>query len=55
MKVFDVYFKGGRTVLMRKGLTEEQMDKFFNTLKWWEKQTLEVKAREIPEKDEQER
>ncbi len=56
MKVYDVYFKGSRLTLMRKGLTEEQMDKFWNSIKWWEKQSLDIKEREVtPEKEQYER
>ena len=55
MKVYDVYFKGSRLTLMRKGLTEEQMDKFWNSIKWWEKQSLDIKEREVtPEKEQYE-
>ena len=53
MKVYDVYFKGSRLTPMRMGLTEEQMDKFWESIKWWQKQSLEIKEREVSlEKDE---
>lgn len=59
MKRYNVYFNpSGTPRLMRSGLTEEQMDKFWNSLKFWQKQSLkveEVDDKQITRGDDYER
>lgn len=47
MKVYDVYFKADTPRLMREGLTEEQMDQLWEAIEWWQKDSIEVRAREL--------
>lgn len=54
MTVYDVYFKASTPKLMRSGLTEQQVDEFWNSIKWWERQTIEIRSREITVEKEQE-
>lgn len=53
MKVYDLYFKADIPKLMRKGLTEAQVDKFWSTLKWWEKESIIIKEREVAKEDKE--
>ena len=47
MKVYDVYFKADTPRLMREGLTEEQMDQLWEAIEGWQKDSIEVRAREL--------
>lgn len=49
MKVYDIFFRADTPRLMRKGLTEEQVDKFWASLKWWQKDAIDIKERETKE------
>lgn len=51
MKLYDVYRKTRPPKLLRKGLTEEQMDTLWAELKWWQKNMIIIKAREIKEQE----
>ena len=56
MKVYDVFYKDSRPLkLIRSGLTEQQMDKFWANAKWWEKQAVMINEREIDNEIEEER
>lgn len=52
MKVYDLFFRADTPRLMKKGLTEEQVDKFWNSLEWWKRDSIDIKEREIPDKDD---
>lgn len=56
MKVYDVFYKESKPLkLIRSGLTEQQMDKFWANAKWWEKQAVMINEREIDNEIEEER
>lgn len=47
MKIYDVYHRTTPPRLIRKGLTEQQMDLLWSELKWWQKTRVIIKAREL--------
>lgn len=51
MKVYDIFFKADTPRLMREGLTEEQVDELWANLKWWQKDSIDIKERDTQEKD----
>lgn len=51
-KLYDVYFKANPPRLMRKNLTEEQMDIFWKEIKWWQKASIEVREKAIEKDDD---
>ena len=54
MKVYDLYYVTDHPKFFRGELTEEQMDKFWNSLPVWQKAhiLIQVKEREVQEKDD---
>lgn len=55
MKLYDVYYKGTPPRLIRKGLTDKQMDVLWKELKWWEKSMIDVVEEKTVEEPEEER
>lgn len=54
MKLYNIYFVKSNTLkLMRENLTEEQVDKFWSELKWWQKEAIKiVEVKKQKEQDE---
>ena len=52
MKVYDLYYVTDRPKFFRGGLTEEQMDKFWNSLPFWQKAHIQIVEREIQKNDD---
>ena len=46
MKVYDLYYITDKPKFFRGGLTEEQMDKFWNSLSFWQKSQIQIKERD---------
>lgn len=55
MKKYDLYYVTDRPILFRENLTEEQVDKFINSLTLAQKIHIQVKPRNISQVKEEER
>lgn len=53
---YDIYIVvGNRKTLFKENVTEDVVDKFWNSLKWWERNHVEIRESKIVEKNDESR